>query len=1357
MFDPISTYRVQLHKDFTFRQLTAVIPYLHTLGIKTIYASPVFESVPGSIHGYDAVNVNQINPEIGTEEELRVISKQLHELGMSWIQDIVPNHMAFHHHNLWLMDVLEKGEESPYAHFFDIDTDNRHRPLMAPFLGASLQEVTDKNELQVAYEQDRFVLKYHDAVYPLRAETQEQLRQLAADPAAIVQAINNDKAKLRTLIEQQHYVLCPWQETDKRINYRRFFTVNGLICLNTQNEHVFNEVHRYIKTLVDEGIFQGLRIDHIDGLYDPEQYLQRLRRLVGEEVYITVEKILQADEELPRQWPVQGSTGYDFLAMVNNVITDENAERTLTRFYQTFLGDKGSIEDHLHEKKSYILKQHMHGELDNLYALFIELELASADELSKTTPDALKEAIAALLVHCSVYRYYGNIFPLNAQEQAALRSLLKEVARLHAGNTAWQQALALLQRVLLEKPARSGSDFTDKVRHFYARFMQLTGPLMAKGAEDTLMYTYNRFIAHNDVGDSAEVFGFTIKTFHEKMIARQKQWPLAMNATSTHDTKRGEDVRARLNVITDLADEWIAAVQEWQKLNAPVKQNNAPDANDEYFIYQTLTGAYPLQKTDKQEFSERLQQYLQKALREAKTHSQWSQPDEAYEQSTLQFAASILEEGSAFRNSFDKLQRKISQYGVINSLAQLVLKHTCPGVPDTYQGTENWDLSFVDPDNRRPVDYDARRRQLNAISSFGDAAQQFKQDPYDPQVKLALTKLLLQFRNTQPKLFAEGFYIPLQAKGAYRRHVLAFARRHAQRWCIVIVPLQAAALCMEQQKDFHALDWKDTAVVLPPEAPAEWKDLYHAEKHEANDVIQVGVFFSSFPVIILEAERPPHVRSAGVLLAVSSLPSPFGIGDFGPGARAFADMLGQCCQQYWQLLPLNPSGAENHFSPYSSTCSMAGNPLLISPEGLADAGLLDADELKPYYLDTPERVDYEGARKLKYDLLDKAYARFGQHRFASMQQACDRFCAQEASWLDDFADFIVLRSMYEGVPWFRWPDRYKNREAAAIEQLRADCREAIHQVKWRQFIFHLQWNDLKAYCHRLGIRLMGDLPFYISHNSADVWAHPDLFCIDRDGNMTGIAGVPPDYFSEDGQLWNVPVYCWDVLKAQQYRWWIDRLRKNLLLFDLLRIDHFRGFDEYWEVPAGEETARNGQWKPGPGVDFFQQVKEALGELPFVAEDLGDHMETVYALRKKVGLPGMKVLQFAFGRNMPQAVDVPHYFTPECLVYTGTHDNNTALGWFRQETSEGDRARLDLYTGVRVTENNVHDVLAHLAYASVAQIAILPVQDIVGLDERHRMNVPGSEDGNWKWRMKPGLVDEQAMRKLRQWAIAFHRI
>lgn len=1397
MINPVSTYRLQFHKDFNFEAFENIIPYLQKLGVSTVYASPIFESTPGSMHGYDGLNPHKINPEIGTEEQLKRISKRLNAAGMQWLQDIVPNHLAFDPKNPWLNDVLEKGLRSVYANFFDTSFTSEFFSgrLMVPFLGDSLEETIKKSELKIAFQDDRLVLNYFDTAYPLtprsyvsvlllpHQNSEETIRQLVnqledlemldepksyalrwneirlqlasilkeAQTKVLIeenlQKINQNPDLLLSLAEEQHYRLCSYKETDSKINFRRFFTVNSLICLNIQHPEVFETYHLKIKELVKESVFQGLRIDHVDGLYDPTLYLQQLREMAGEETYIVVEKILEQGEKLPQNWPVEGTSGYDFLALVNNLFTNKKAEKDFSNFYQELAGNQPSVQKQISEKKTLILNNFMGGELENLHHYFLELNLVSRKSLKKLKKDELKNAIAALLVYCPVYRFYGNKFPLDDTNFKAIKEVFTIIRK---NKPELELALDVLENVLLHPSPKNKNDLHRNALLFYQRLMQFTGPLMAKGVEDTLMYTYNRFIAHSEVGDAPDAFGISAADFHRQMQEKQEKWPLSINATSTHDTKRGEGARARLNALSDMAEEWFEQVENWQALNNQLKTNNLPDVNDEYFIYETLTGTYPMPSEDEDNYRNRLQEYMVKALREGKQNSDWAAENEKYEQATAVFIDGILDQQSEFWTSFKTFHQKVADFGIINSLSQVLLKFTCPGVPDVYQGCENWDFSMVDPDNRRPVDYGKRLNSLEKITekkAFNP--EQLWETRYNADIKLKLIHTLFKERKAVPEVFFKGKYIPITIKGKYKENIFAFARNLYQTWYLTVVPLGLAKICKEQNVDIKQINWKHTRIMLPKEAPADWKNLLdNSDGSVKEEAIEIGGLFGSQPYAFLKSEQKQSNRNAGILMHITSLPAAFGIGDLGPEAKAFAKFLYKSKQQFWQLLPLNPTGPEQSYSPYSSVSSIAGNTLLISPELLAKDGLLDKKELKKLHLLKTDNVNFEEAKQVKDVLFEQAYGNFCAGEFQDLQKAFTDFTGNQAFWLNDFALYTVLKQQ-QNKPWFEWPEEFKNRDAKTLAQFSAENETLLQKEKWLQFLFFRQWKALKSFCHKRSIRFLGDLPFYISYDSVDVWSQPEIFSLDKNSNRIGVAGVPPDYFNADGQLWGMPVFRWDVLKQHNYSWWVQRIRKNMELFDMLRLDHFRAFADYWEVPSQEKTAINGEWNAGPGSDFFKVLEKEFGKLPFVAEDLGEITDTVYQLRDEFKLPGMKVLQFAFGDDLPGSIHIPHNYPQNSFAYTGTHDNNTIVGWFTKDADKQSIKNLKQYAGTKVSEENVHLVLMKLAYASVAKTVIIPIQDVLGFDEKARMNTPASTEKNWSWRLQPGELSPLLHKQLRK--------
>jgi 4-alpha-glucanotransferase len=501
--------------------------------------------------------------------------------------------------------------------------------------------------------------------------------------------------------------------------------------------------------------------------------------------------------------------------------------------------------------------------------------------------------------------------------------------------------------------------------------------------------------------------------------------------------------------------------------------------------------------------------------------------------------------------------------------------------------------------------------------------------------------------------------------------------------------------------------------------------------------------------------RPGH-RTSGILMHITSLPGSFGIGDLGPESRNFADFLAESSQTYWQMLPLNPTSESTGHSPYSSISAFAGNPLLISPDELAKKGYVSSADLRIGKIKPGKEVSFSHALEFKTALLDTAYENFKTRLNKIDDRAFEKFVHAEKYWLDDFALYVTLKKNNRGKPWYEWPHDYKSRNTSALENFSRKHSDEITKVKWIQFIFREQWLSLKHYCNTSGIRLFGDLPFYVSYDSADVWSNRKIFSLDKDGNMKFVSGVPPDYFNDDGQLWGMPVFRWDELKKQDYSWWVRRIENNMQMFDILRLDHFRAFSNFWAVDASEKTARKGKWKKGPGLEFFQVLTKRFGPLPFIAEDLGDIDENVHSLREMFNLPGMKVLQFAFGGDFPDSDHIPHNHQENFVVYTGTHDNNTSIGWFKKDAGEIERKNLKHYFGRKIQAKQIHTLLIRAALASVAKYAIVPMQDLLGQGEESRMNAPATVGGNWLWRLSHKMITPGIVKELNEMTKTFGR-
>jgi (1->4)-alpha-D-glucan 1-alpha-D-glucosylmutase len=889
-FNPVTTYRFQFNKDFILKDAENLIPYLQKSGIKTIYASPVFEAVKGSTHGYDVINPLKINPEIGTEQDFESLVGKLHENGMGWVQDIVPNHMAFSPENPWIYDILEKGKDSVYYDFFDILEDhpdeNLNQKLMLPFFGKPLRQLIEDRELTVGFDGNGFKIKYFDNEYPLsvpaypkllgaekgtfipgsvaaflnagrNTKNFNELRQkLIVEYSDSVQtkkhideclhAANNNPEKLREIIDALYYYPSFWKDTETKINYRRFFTINGLICVNVQHEHVFEATHKFIANLIRKGLIDGLRIDHIDGLFNPGEYLERLRKLAGEEMYIVVEKILEKDEEIPAGWPVEGTTGYDFLGIVNNLLTNAEKGPFFYEYYNEWIDKTDDFDDVFYKKNRFILYNRLKGELDNLTR-----ECISFGSVLKLNIDGekIKKAIGEFLVFCPVYKIYRSPSRFSKHEKNEVSKIIGKAIK---KNPQLEQPLKMLGDLFhLNHPEAEYE--SSRIDIFFRHCMQFTGPLMAKGIEDTAFYSYNPFIGHNEVGDSPGYFGIRTDTFHNYMNDRLEKQPLTMNAISTHDTKRGEDARARLNVLSDIPEAWMAATKEWYYLNREFKQfdggKEIPTPNDEYLIYQVLCAHLPMNAKIDEAFKARLEGYLVKAMREAKVNSSWSDPDEFYENETIAFVRKILSAKSRFPVSILQFMEEIIPHGITNSLTQVILKKTAPGVPDTFQGTETWNLSFVDPDNRRQVDYHVLSKNLVELQKKyqNDAAAlagNLWQNATDGKLKQWITWLTLNERIQFPELFLKGTYIPLKVTGKYKENIIAFSRSFDHEFLVVVLPLNTASLPARQ-------DWEDTRVELPEMNSGTLENRLTRQLFEVGQGLNVQDLFDVIPFGIL--------------------------------------------------------------------------------------------------------------------------------------------------------------------------------------------------------------------------------------------------------------------------------------------------------------------------------------------------------------------------------------------------------------------------------------------------------------------------------------------------------------------------
>lgn len=640
---------------------------------------------------------------------------------------------------------------------------------------------------------------------------------------------------LDKLLSDQFFRLSYWKVGAEEINYRRFFTVNELISVKVEEQKVFNGTHDFISQLVEQGKFTGLRIDHIDGLYNPKQYLERLKEK-NPDTYIVSEKILQPGEDLPKDWNIQGTSGYDYLNYLNSVFCDVQNEQRFNEIYRSIQDQSRDFAQVALEKKHLILDKNLAGDLDNLAALL--KDISQKDRYGNDfTINGLKRAIAEVLTQFSIYRTYTTEEGVSESDRTYIQTAI-DIARENAPFS--QKELDFLEKILLLDYDDSLTQTDkDKWLYFVMRVQQYTGPLMAKGVEDTAFYVYNRLISLNEVGGDPDRFGISAEEFHQFNQYRQKHWHMAMNASSTHDTKRGEDLRARINVLSEIPDEWQAQLQKWRGINYQFKTRGKrglmPSANDEYAFYQTMLGAYPFQESEMDGFVDRIEQCAIKSIREAKVHTAWLRPNQAYEEACSNFVKAVLS-SDQFLTEFLPFQHKIAHYGILNSLSQTLIKLTSPGIPDIYQGAELWDLSLVDPDNRRPVDFNLRETFLDEIQAATDRIaliQKLLETRQTGQIKQFLVAQVLKLRNQYQSAFLKGDYMPLEATGKFQDHIIAFARKDAERTIVTIAPRFFTRLIQPDQLSIAEV-WEDTAISLPG---SSWQDALLNVEHSGETLL----------------------------------------------------------------------------------------------------------------------------------------------------------------------------------------------------------------------------------------------------------------------------------------------------------------------------------------------------------------------------------------------------------------------------------------------------------------------------------------------------------------------------------------
>jgi len=956
---PLSTYRLQFNRSFTFSQAADLVPYLAELGISHCYASPYLRARPGSMHGYDIIDHHHLNPEIGTPEDYERFVAALHEHGMGQILDVVPNHMGIlSADNAWWLEVLENGEASTYADFFDIDwyplKDELQGKVLVPVLGDQYGTVLDRGELKLTLDVEKgefsiFYFKHRFPVNPReyprilgyepealqqrlgadnenllelqslisafnhlpgreeaapekRAERlrdkeihKRRLAALCARSPEVTQSIEHNVRKingtpgdsasfdaLHELIKAQAYRLAYWRVAADDINYRRFFDVNDLAGLRQENEAVFFQTHEFVLQLLREGKIDGLRVDHPDGLYDPKQYFERVQssgaqgadeRREAKSCYLVAEKILTGDEQLPEDWPIHGTTGYNFSNLVNGLFVDPANERKLDRIYRAFIGRHANFKDMVYQCKQLVMDQLLNSELNVLANHLSRIALAdrhTCDFTLKSLRDALTEIVACF----PVYRTYVTEQVVSARDRTYINEAV-DCAK-ERSTTAELSVYDFIREVLLTSQAEGHPQFYQRsVVHFAMKFQQYTSALMAKGVEDTSFYRYNRLVSLNDVGGDPMRFGVTPEEFHREIAQRSTIWPHEMVATSTHDSKRSEDVRARINVLSEIPLEWHRKVRAWREMNSDKKSLcdgvEGPTSNDEYLFYQSLIGAWPTgdeAQNPPESFVERMRDYMIKAIREAKEKTSWANQNGDYERTVTTFVDGVLESQN-FRNDFVPFQRRISHFGMLNSIAQTLIKLTVSGVPDTYQGNELWEFNLVDPDNRRVVEYEVRRRALREFRQLHDKtcdqvatfARGLANDPGDGRIKLYLIWKVLNLRKQRPELFQSGEYIPLEIAGERGKHLFTFARRHEAETLIVAVPRLCAQLVGgEPRMPFGEEIWQDTKIEIPDHA--RFRNLLTCESLAAD---KHGAFFAkhlfqNFPVALLVSEKSASLK-----------------------------------------------------------------------------------------------------------------------------------------------------------------------------------------------------------------------------------------------------------------------------------------------------------------------------------------------------------------------------------------------------------------------------------------------------------------------------------------------------------------
>jgi (1->4)-alpha-D-glucan 1-alpha-D-glucosylmutase len=910
---PLATYRLQLTADFNFDAAAAVAPYLKALGVSHVYASPFMKARKGSTHGYDVVDHTKFNPELGGEEGFARFSAALKDHDLGLILDFVPNHVGVHYDdNPWWLDVLEWGPASPHAASFDIDWDQlpyRARGgVLLPIIGSSYGEALERGDIQLRYdptegsfscwyfehrlpvaperygEMLRIIVKeaeaeqsgagkrilelaarHHGLRHPNRKEAPGFKAELKAIPGSaeiIARGLTAYRAgpnptgptlALHHLLERQHYKLGHWRLASSDINYRRFFDVNTLAGLRVEDAGTFEAIHRLVKTLIANGQLQGIRLDHIDGLRDPAQYFQRLRRLIRDArgpaagpFYVVIEKIVCEQEKLPAFAGVHGTTGYEWMNVISHVLIDGKGLDPLDEVWRQLSNGPPRLEPVLMAAKRRVLETLLTSEfivLTRLLARIANGHYSTRDY----SEDSLRQALELYVLHFPVYRTYLTTAAPTAADRALIDHAITHArAEWFASDGSIFDFLRDALTMDLIRGDRMTTHSVPRLRRFALKVQQFTGPVMAKSLEDTGFYRFHRLLALNEVGGNPAATALAVPDFHALMRDRAKHWPHGMSATATHDTKRGEDARTRLMALTEIPSDWTSTVSRWKVLNAAHVVTDgttrSPSATFEYMLYQTLLGIRPAEGHD-ETLLERLQAYAVKAAREGKQETSWLNPNETYEAGLKTFIARILDPALSgeFLQSLTTLAQRTSLLGALNSLSQVTLKATMPGVPDFYQGTEFWDLSMVDPDNRRPVDFTARETALRDV----DAPDwtRLAEDWPDGRIKLAWTRHLIKLRGELAAVFTEGSYEPLEVSGPHREHVIAFARRHDRDAAIIVVG-RALARFSDNGRAWPRADAFDATVHLGG---------YAVDGLNGMTDVPLSALFAQLPVAVVKA------------------------------------------------------------------------------------------------------------------------------------------------------------------------------------------------------------------------------------------------------------------------------------------------------------------------------------------------------------------------------------------------------------------------------------------------------------------------------------------------------------------------